>query len=782
MEIIIAKTAGFCFGVNRAMQTIYSNINSPTGRICSLGPVIHNKQVVNDLSSKGLQVIDDINNLDDTYDKIIIRTHGVGKEIYQHIGKKSVKCIDVTCPYVKKIHKIVDKCYNNGQKIIIIGDPNHPEVIGINGWCDNSSIIIENDENVQDKLNGIKKGCMVAQTTFNRTVFEKIKKYVKEYYPEIEVYDTICNATDLRQTEAEEIAKSVDIMIVIGGTNSSNTQKLVDICKKYCQNTYHIEGYDDLPKDIDLSNKRIGVTAGASTPALIIKEVVKKMTEKGHVQETNTEMSFAENLEETLVTLNTGDIVKGTVIGISENEVYVDLGFKSDGIIKASELSNDATKKLDEIVRIGDEIEVFVIRVDDGEGRVEVSKTKVDSIKGWNKLEAAFKNKDIITARVIDVIKGGVIASAYGIKIFIPASQVSDRYEPDLKKFLDKKIDLKIIDYNKRKRNVVGSAKTVIIEEKKRKEKEFWDNVEEGKHYTGIVRNLTSFGAFIDLGGVDGLVHISELSWNKIGHPSEVLKEGETVDVYVLNFDKENNKVSLGYRKHEDNPWVIAKSKYKIGDVLKCKVVKLMSYGAFVELMPGLDGLIHISQISDERVEKTDDVLSLGQEVEAKITEMDLDNERISLSIRELIEEQKPAGEDIDEKSSEDSVAYEEETTVTIGDYVNGDIEHDSDTDVSGVAEEEKSEQIEEEKSKQVEAEDVSEETPEQEQQIEAEKVEVKEVPEDNSEQDEVQEEAIEDKQDETQEVLEEEAASYLKGGSEQDEAQEVLEEEPEQD
>jgi 4-hydroxy-3-methylbut-2-enyl diphosphate reductase len=690
LEIIIAETAGFCFGVDRAIQTMYSNINCPTEKICSLGPIIHNKQVVDDFASKGVKVINKIEDFDETYDKIVIRTHGVSRKIYNTIMEKKVKCIDVTCPYVKKIHKIVDKCYNSGHDIIIIGNPNHPEVIGINGWCDNSAIIVEEYKEIKEQLDGITKGCLVAQTTFNRTIFEEIKEYIKENYPKIEVFDTICKATDLRQIEAEEIAKNVDIVIIIGGYNSSNTQKLVAICKKHCSETYHVEGFDDLPKDINLKNKRIGVTAGASTPALIIKEVVEKMTEKDNLQETNAEMSFAENLEKTLVTLNTGDIVKGTVIGVSENEVYVDLGFKSDGIIKASELCTDGSKKPDEVVRIGDEIEVFVVRVDDGEGRVQVSKTKVDSIKGWRKLESAFENEEIVTGKVIDIIKGGVIADVSGMKVFIPASQISDRYEPDLKKFLDKEISLKIIDFNKRKRNIVGSAKTVIIEEKKKKEEEFWNNIEEGKQYTGTVRNLTSFGAFVDLDGVDGLIHISELSWNKVGHPSEVLKEGDSVDVYILSFDKEKNKVSLGYKKQEDNPWVIAKTKYNIGDVLKGRVVKLMSYGAFVELIPGVDGLIHISQISDKRVEKTDDVLSLGQEVEAKITEMDLDNERISLSIRELIEENKPITDasDITEEK-EETIAYKEETKVTIGDIVNEDAQYEEKTDVSNIPEEE---------------------------------------------------------------------------------------------
>lgn len=427
MEFIIAETAGFCFGVSRAIDTVYDNVKECKTKIYTLGPIIHNKQVVDDLHSKGVDAIDSIKDIKDEKSKVVVRTHGIAKEVYNELEINNIEYIDATCPYVRKIHKIVEKHYNDGYRIIIVGNREHPEVIGINGWCNNSAIIVDNVEDVKEKLKCTDKTCVVAQTTINREKWDDITRYIKSHCQEALIFDTICSATNLRQSEAEKIAKQVDIMLVIGGKHSSNTQKLAEICSRYCKDTYHIETFEELPQNLNLSDKKIGITAGASTPAWIIKEVINKMTEKENLKTNDAEMSFAEAFEQSLITLNTGDIVKGTVIGVSNNEVYVDLGFKSDGIIHISELTDDPSVSPEDIVKVGDEIEVFVVRVDDGEGNVLLSKKKLDSIKGWEMIESSFNNKATVKGKVIEVVNGGIIALVNGIRVFVPASQVRDR-------------------------------------------------------------------------------------------------------------------------------------------------------------------------------------------------------------------------------------------------------------------------------------------------------------------------------------------------------------------
>ncbi|WHH59465.1 bifunctional 4-hydroxy-3-methylbut-2-enyl diphosphate reductase/30S ribosomal protein S1 [Petroclostridium sp. X23] len=680
MEIIIAKTAGFCFGVNRAIDTVYENVKQAHSGILTLGPIIHNQQVVDDLKSKGVGMVESITDISDPNAKIIIRTHGIGKSSYTDLEAHQIDYIDATCPYVKKIHRIVEKYYDEGYQIVIVGDENHPEVIGINGWCENSAIIVCSIEDIEGKLKCSDKTCVVAQTTINRERWDRITDDIKQRCQNPLIYDTICSATNDRQVETEKLAKQVDIMIVIGGKHSSNTQKLAEICRNNCKITYHIETFEELPQDIVYTSKKIGITAGASTPAWIIKEVIDKMSEKENLQNHETEMSFAEAFEQSLVTLNTGDIVEGTVIGVSENEVYVDLGFKSDGVIKASELTDDPSLNPKDLVKVGDPIKVFIIRVDDGEGNVLLSKKKIDAIKGWEEIESSLESKKILTGKVIEAVNGGIIVLVNGIRVFVPASQASDRYITDLNQFLKREVSLRIIDINKKKRRTVGSIRVVLEEEQKIKAEEFWQTAEIGKKYTGAVKKLADFGAFVDLGGVDGLIHISELSWKKIKHPSQVLKEGDMAEVYILELDKEKNRISLGFKKAEDNPWEIAKSNFNEGDVVKCKVVRMVPFGAFVELIPGVDGLIHISQISNKRIGKPEDVLALGSTVEAKITSLDFDSQKISLSIRELLGEPEPqaAPAAAQEEKKEDQIPseYREDVKVTIGDMLNNKTEN----------------------------------------------------------------------------------------------------------
>lgn len=632
MRIILAKSAGFCFGVNKAVKNVYNLLNNEENHIYTLGPIIHNDQVVNDLKARGVTVISDISEALPE-GKVVIRTHGVTPDVYEKLAEYNLEAIDATCPYVKKIHNLVRKKYEEGCSIIIAGDADHPEVKGINGWCGNTAYIADSPEDV-DKIPEIDgECCIVAQTTITKEKWDNINIKLQKKCKNIIKFDTICNATSSRQNEAEIIAKTADIMIVIGSKNSSNTQKLYEISKKYCPGTYIIETFGDLPPihihDIEV----LGITAGASTPDVIIKEVIEKMDE---LNKQDMEMNFKEAFESSLVTLQSGEIVKGKIIGYNSAEIFVDLGYKSDGIISVSEYSDDPDFKPESHLKAGDEIEVYIIRVNDGEGTVQLSKKKVDAIRSVDFVGKAFENKTPITAKVVEVTNGGLIASTKGVRIFIPASQISERYVKDLDEYLKQTVTVRIIEFNKQKRKIVGSQKIILAEEKERTGNEFWGNVEIGKKYEGVVKSLMDFGAFVDIGGVDGLVHISELSWSKVKHPSEILKVGDIIEVTVLEFDKEKKRISLGYKKNEDSPWFKAAEKYKVGDKVKGKVVRLVPFGAFIELEKGIDGLVHISQISNVRIAKPGDVLSIGQEVEAKVVEFNIETKKISLSIKDM--------------------------------------------------------------------------------------------------------------------------------------------------
>ena len=627
-KVTLAKTAGFCYGVKRAVDGVYGKYNEGK-KIATLGPIIHNRQVIEDLQSKGIYSYSRVSDIPKDC-VIVIRAHGVGEIVYNEIGKREY--LDLTCPFVSKIHKIVSEHYKKGYEIIIVGDKNHPEVIGINGWCNNSATII-NDTNYKiDEIFAEKDICVVAQTTINRDFFGEIVQNIKKTCKSTLIFDTICNATKDRQKEADEISRNSDTMIVIGGKESSNTRKLFEISKRNCPNSYHIETIEDLPQTKTF--KKIGITAGASTPSSIIEEVVKAMSEN-----LKNEENFAELFEQYgSKTLNNGDIVEGTVVEVRNNEVIVDLGgFKYNGQLAADQLTDDPTLKPSDVVKEGDVIKVYVVGVNDGEGKVVLSRKKVEAMESWNKIKAAYESGEILEGKIIKAVKGGVIALTDGSQVFIPARQASGRFVQDLQSLVGTTVNYKIIEIDERRRRIIGSVRVILEAARKEKEEKFWAEAEVGKRYSGTVKSLTSFGAFVDIGGVDGLVHISELSWNKIKHPSEVVKEGDVLDVYIKDLNAETKKISLGFKKMEDNPWTIAQSKINVGDVVKCKIVRMVPFGAFAEIMPSVDGLIHISQIADRRIEKPEDVLTLGEEVEAKVTELNWDEKKISLSIRALI-------------------------------------------------------------------------------------------------------------------------------------------------
>ena len=689
MSIEIAKTAGFCYGVKRAVSKTYELVEEKEGKIATLGHLIHNRGVVEDLEKKGVFSYESIDEIPKDA-AVIIRTHGVKKSIIDELAKREI--IDLTCPFVAKIHKIVAEHFEKGYKIVIVGDKNHPEVIGINGWCADSAIITydKNFELPQEFSN--KSICIVAQTTINRNVFVQIVQNIEKACKKVVIFDTICSATKDRQSEAYELSARCDIMFVIGSRESSNTGKLYKIASENCPETYLIENFEDIPQNLNIKNKKIGITAGASTPARTIEEVFTKMEEK-----IRNEESFAELFEKYgTKTLNNGDIVDATVVEIRNNEVIVDLGgFKYNGQLAIDQLSDDPYLKASDIVKVGDTIQVYVVGVNDAEGKVVLSRKKVVAMESFNKLKEAFENKEILEGKIIKAVRGGVIVLAGDMQVFVPARQASLRYVQNLDTLLGNVVKLRITEMDERRKRAIGSVRVLLEEAKKAAEDKFWQEAEIGKEYSGVVKSITSFGAFVDLGGVDGLVHISELSWNKIKHPSEVVAEGDVLRVYIKDINEETKKISLGYKKAEDNPWVIARAKINLGDVVKCKIVRMMPFGAFAEIMPNIDGLIHISQIADRKIGKPEDVLTIGEEVEAKVIALDWDANKISLSIRALIAP--PVTDEPAEEAEEETVPQEEVVPVDIEKFIEDNEEPKTEEAPAEEVEEEKAEEPKEE-------------------------------------------------------------------------------------
>ncbi len=630
--------------MNRAV-TIVNNLLEEGKKVTTLGPIIHNPHMVAELAERGVEIADTPNDLSSMDRTLVIRSHGVPQSVIDEIEQKGISYENATCPFVSKIHKIVKDNSREGKVVLIAGDENHPEVQGIVGHCEGEHYIFKNYEDLEKllkKLENIENIsiCVVAQTTYDVKEWKNCLKLLKKVYTNAKIFDTICSATSIRQSEAEELASISDIMVVIGGRQSSNTAKLFSVCKSKCERTYLIESAAELDDIALIDADIIGITAGASTPARIIKEVFNTMTENIEKTE-NTAENFAELLEESLKNFNTDEKVHGVVVGIAPNEVYVDVGRKQAGFIPLAELSNDPNAKAEDLVKIGDELDLLIMRTNDQEGTIMLSKKRLDAIKGWDEIIKANEEDTPVTGFVTDVVKGGVIAVANGVRVFIPASQATATRGEPLENLLKKEVTFKIIEVNKGRRRAVGSIRAILKEERQKLADKFWETAEIGKKYTGTVKSLTSYGAFVDIGGIDGMIHISELSWGRIKHPSEVVKVGDTVEVYIKDLDREKGKISLGYKKTEDNPWEILKRDYPEGTVTEATIVGMTDFGAFANILPGIDGLIHISQISTERIEKPQDVLKIGDKVTVKITKIDFDKKRISLSIRELLEDQK---------------------------------------------------------------------------------------------------------------------------------------------
>lgn len=635
MDVVLAKTAGFCFGVKRAVDTVYEQVEK--GNVYTYGPIIHNEEVVKDLEEKGVRILADEQALKDLEaGTVVIRSHGVERSIYELIKEKGLELVDATCPFVKKIHNIVDTDSAKGKQIIIIGDKNHPEVMGIVGWCNQAPIVLESEEEAENlSFSGDKEISLVSQTTFNHKKFNKVVEIFKEKGYNISVYNTICNATEERQREAASIAKQVDAMIVIGGKNSSNTQKLFDISKKECANTYYIQTLVDLDLAAFESVGRVGITAGASTPNQIIKEVHGSMAEDFG---TMFEASLAEESR-----ISVGKIVKGTVIDVKDDEIILNINYKADGIITKNEYSNDMNISLKDKVQIGETIEAKVIKTNDGDGQVLLSVKRVAAEKANEKLEEAYNNEEVLKGIVTQVLDGGLSVTVEEARVFIPASLVSDTYEKDLTKYKDQEVEFKITEFNPRKRRIIGNRKMLIEAEKKAAKEALFARINVGDTVEGTVKNVTDFGAFIDLGGADGLLHISEMSWGRVENPKKLFAVGDSVKAIIK--DIQGEKIALSLKFEDTNPWLTADEKYAVGNVVTGKVARMTDFGAFVELEPGVDALLHVSQIAREHIEKPSSVLSVGQEIEAKVVDFRLEERKISLSMKALLPEEEEAEE-----------------------------------------------------------------------------------------------------------------------------------------
>ena len=632
MEILLAKTAGFCFGVDRAVKLTYRLVEEGR-KVATLGPLIHNPQCVADLAAKGVVTVDTPAQVPDGYE-VVIRSHGVGADVYAQLAAMGAKVHDATCPFVTKIHRIAKQASDEGATLLIAGDRTHPEVQGIAGHTAGDVFIFANLEELKawngpaSEQNAL---FVVAQTTFQVTKWLECSEFLKKAYTNARVFDTICNATWARQQEAEGLSQKCDLMVVIGGHHSSNTQKLAKVAAQHTR-AVTVETADELEPEWFRGVSTVGVTAGASTPSSIIEEVLNKMSE-----EIRDDMSFEEMIEASMKPVYVGKIVKGTVTSVQPNEIQVDIGTKHTGIVRLSELTDDPSAKAEDLVKVGDELDLVVEKVNDQEGVDYLSKKKLESRKGLEEVAKACEEGTVMEGTVSEANKGGVVVLVKGVKVFVPRSQATIRRDEDYTQLVKKDVKLVITECAGRK--IVGSINKVTAEENAAKREAFWKDVEVGKTYTGVVKSLTSYGAFVDIGGVDGLCHISELSWNRIKHPSEVVSVGDTIEVYVRDLDRETQKVSLGYKKAEDNPWEKLKNEYPIGSTFTAPVVSITKFGAFVRILPGVDGLVHISEISNERVEKVSDVLKVGDEVNVKLLDVDFDKKRISLSMKALLQD-----------------------------------------------------------------------------------------------------------------------------------------------
>ena len=657
MEVILAKKAGFCFGVKRAVDLAYAQAKQEDGRkVYTYGPIIHNEEVTRDLEQQGVQCVESLEELAGLPPSVvIIRSHGIGRREYETLEAAGHRIVDATCPFVGNIHKIVKEHSEAGNVILIVGDPDHAEVQGIRDWCVNTPYIIQSREEISSLPDfGDRQITVVSQTTFHLKKFEEIVVLLQEiYYNKLCVCQTICNATEERQTEARVLASQVDAMILIGGRHSSNTQKLVEISRQACENTYYIQTLNDLDLTAFESARRVGITAGASTPNKIIKEVHDSMSEE----------NFEQMLQdETPVSIRTGQIVEGKVIGVKPDEIAVNINYKSDGIVTASEYSNTPVDLTTE-VKVDDVITAKVLKINDGEGQVVLSVKKVKAEKAYDELEKAFNEGTTVKGVVTQALSGGLSVSVDECRVFIPASLVSDTFEKNLEKYVGQEVEFILTEFNPHKRRVIGNRKQLIVAQKKEAADALFARIEVGQTVEGTVKNVTDFGAFIDLGGADGLLHISEMSWGRVENPKKIFKVGDMVKCFIKEINGE--KIALSLKFDDQNPWLTAAEKYAIGTVVTGRVARMTDFGAFIVLEPGIDALLHVSQISNVHVEKPSDVLKTGETITAKVVDFKESDKKISLSIKALLKDVEPE-EEAPAEVAEETVATTEEEPETL--------------------------------------------------------------------------------------------------------------------
>ncbi len=647
MEILVSEHSGFCFGVKRAVDMVLKEAECVNGCVYTLGPIIHNSFVVDNLASKGIVSVNYISDVH-TGDTVIIRSHGVPESIYKQAEDAGLKLVDATCPFVKKIHNLVSDYSENGYAIIIVGKEDHPEVIGIKGWSKGVTYIVYSSLDI-DKIpfDKIDKVCVVAQTTVDAKRFHELSKLIMSHKNDACIFDTVCSATNKRQQAAESLSMDADVMIVVGDEKSSNTKRLYELCKKNCNNTYAVQSAADVINIKKEGIEKVGIVAGASTPDWVIKEVIRKMTEEQKIAEVAevaaeevanevAEEATMEDFEKSMVKLHNGQYVKGTVIRVTDDVVYVNLGYKADGIIPKSEYKLEESQKLQDVVAEGDEVEVEVVQINDGDGNVTLSRKPVLEKAAWEEAIKIKENDDIVTVKITEAVKGGALATYGSFRVFIPASHLAIHFVKNVESFVGKELKVKFIDVDPRAKRIVASRKVVAAEERQKKEEAFWEAHKVGDVVKGKVKNVTNFGAFVDLGLFDGLIHISELSWDNIKNVTDAVNVGDEVEAKITAIDKENNKISLNRRTLLTHPWETVADRYAEGDVVTGKVIRLIDFGAIVALEPHIDAILHISQISRKRVEKVEDVLAVGDEVEVKILSVDPEKRRIGISKKVL--------------------------------------------------------------------------------------------------------------------------------------------------
>lgn len=671
MEIFVAKSAGFCFGVKNAVEEA-EKASKLEGKTVTLGPIIHNRQVVDDLKSKNVDIAGSADELQ-TGERVVIRSHGISKNEYEEIQKKGGEIIDATCPNVKNIHKIVEEKYNLGYQIIIIGDAAHPEVAGINGWCSNSAIIVNNDEDIDNLKDKYNKLCIVSQTTFNKDKWYGLVCKLLKYSSEILIYNTICASTQLRQSEAVELSRNVDAVIVIGGKESSNTRRLYEVCLENCKNVFYVESADELNTEDFKNINKVGITAGASTPEYLINEVIEKLKGLDNAvvndsmeinvpemaQETETEPensveeesetdnkdAVKEEKEENEIDkyfmgyeeVYPGSIVKGKILLVTDKEVFIDIGYKADALLPAEEVSNFPVD-IKEMFKAGDTVEVEVIKLNDGDGNVIVSKKSLAKEEFINSLSKYKEEGTPIEITINGVNKGGFDCQYGNINAFMPLSQSGNLNAENVDKVKGQKLQALIIDIKDRKdtKELIVSRRELIRKEKEKKTADFVNSKECGDTVTGIVRTIIDAGAFIDADGADVFVPISEISWKRINNPHDILKEGQTVNALLIKVNKDEMRITASIKRTGADPWTEFLDNHKEGDIVTGTVQRIVPYGAFVELADGVDGLLHISNMADERINKPTDIVKQNQETEVKIIKIDGENKKISLSMKDI--------------------------------------------------------------------------------------------------------------------------------------------------